>query len=179
MDAPFDLLTLALLPDVGSRAARELRARGPLAELLARPGEHADLLPGAAVRKLRSGEVRREAEEELARARRGGIHIVGCDEPGYPGWLRRIYDPPPVLYVRGTLPDGRGLPGVAVVGARAASPAGRALAAGIGRDLAAAGVPVVSGLARGIDSAAHRGALEAGGPTVAVLGSGLDRLYPP
>jgi len=179
VDATFDLLTLGLLPGVGPRAARDLRARGPLGELLARPAEHRDLLPEAARAQLRSGQGRREAEDELARAGRSGIRIVGCDEPCYPALLRRIYDPPPVLYTHGSLVEDAGTPSIAVVGSRAASPAGLALGAGIGRDLAAAGVTVVSGLARGIDSAAHRGALQAGGRTVAVLGSGLDRLYPP
>ncbi|HEY8368942.1 MAG TPA: DNA-processing protein DprA [Thermodesulfobacteriota bacterium] len=96
--------------------------------------------------------------------------------PDYPPGLERLHDPPARLYVAGTWPWP---PGVAIVGARAATPAGRRLAADLGAALAAVGVPVVSGLARGIDAAAHVGALEAGGPTLAVLGSGLDRIYPP
>lgn len=94
---------------------------------------------------------------------------------GYPGMLERLADPPEVLFVAGTLPSE---PGVAIVGSRAGTPAGRRLAADLGAALAACGLPVISGLARGIDAAAHEGALAAGGPTVAVLGSGLDRIYP-
>ena len=84
-----------------------------------------------------------------------------------------------MLYVRGTIAPRPEVAAVAVVGARAATPAGRAFARSLSRDLAAAGVEIVSGLARGIDAEAHRGALEAKGRTVAVLGSALDRMYPP
>ena len=175
----FDLLTLALLPGIGPRRTAELRERGPLAGLLARPGEHADLLGEEALRQLRAGEARRCAEAQLKQADRLAVRIVGLDEADYPGLLRHIYDPPPVLYVRGSVAGDEGERSLAVVGSRAASPAGGALARQLSRELAAAGIVIVSGLARGIDSEAHRGALEGGGRTVAVLGSGLDRLYPP
>jgi DNA processing protein len=96
-----------------------------------------------------------------------------------PPLLRAIHDPPPKLYLRG---DGDrdllSLAAVAIVGARACSPYGAQVARMLGRELAAAGVVVVSGLARGVDGEAHRGALEAGGTTVAVLGCGIDRDYP-
>jgi DNA processing protein len=174
-----ELLTLALLPEVGPRAARDLLARGPLAHSLARPDEHADLLSPAARASLRRGEARRRAEGEARRARARGIRIVGLGEADYPERLSQIYAPPAVLYVRGRLVPGEGARSVAVVGARAASPPGRALARGLARDLASARATIVSGLARGIDTEAHRGALDAGGRTVAVLGSGLDRIYPP
>jgi DNA processing protein len=98
--------------------------------------------------------------------------------PEYPALLAEIPDPPPLLWARGQVSDLHGL-GVAVVGSRAASSYGRAMARRLGRDLTAAGIVVISGLARGIDSAAHRGALASGGRTVAVLGSAHDRLYPP
>jgi DNA processing protein len=97
----------------------------------------------------------------------------------FPARLRAIYDPPPALYLRGVgspeLLAGRG---VAVVGARACSPYGAQVARMLGRELATAGLVVVSGLARGVDGEAHRGALESGGLTVAVLGCGIDRDYP-
>lgn len=93
--------------------------------------------------------------------------------------LGRIYDPPPVLYVRGCLEAGDGERCIAIVGARAATPGGATLARALSHDLASAGATIVSGLARGIDTAAHQGALDAQGRTVAVLGSGLDRIYPP
>ena len=174
-----DLLTLALLPDVGPRAVRALRERGALAELLREPRAHADLLPAAALERLAGGTARAAAERELAAATRLGLRVVGLDEADYPAHLARIFDPPAVLYVRGRLVADEGSRSVAVVGSRAASPAGLALARRLGQDLARAGLTVVSGLARGIDGAAHEGALQAAGRTVAVLGSAIDRPYPP
>lgn len=106
-----------------------------------------------------------------------GVGIISLwDENRYPPLLRSIYDPPALLYCRGTLPDH---PGLAVVGARQASITGQRLARTICRQVAAHSIPIVSGLARGIDRAAHEGALEAGGTTVGVLGCGIDRVYPP
>jgi DNA processing protein len=107
-----------------------------------------------------------------------GIRLVARQDADYPAWLGRIYDPPPVLWARGRLVAGEGERAVAIVGARAATRVGLAFARLLAADLAAAGLTIVSGLARGIDTAAHQGALEAGGRTVAVLGSGLDRVYP-
>lgn len=179
LDATTDLLALTLAPGVSPRLVREVRTRGPLADFLAHPDEHADLLPASALSALGSGEAGRRAAAETDAARKRGIRIVGCDEPDYPERLRQIYDPPPVLWVRGRLEAGEGARSVAVVGSRRASAQGLALARGLGRDLAHGGLTVVSGLARGIDTAAHQGALDASGRTVAVLGSGLDRLYPP
>jgi DNA processing protein len=178
MDATRDLLTLALLPGLGPRSAHSLAARGPLADVFLRPDEHADLLGAAAVRDLRSGIARRETEAEARRAEELGIRIVGRDEADYPDWLRRVYAAPPVLWVRGGLVPSESGQAVAVVGSRAATGQGLAFARTLARDLASAGITVVSGLARGIDTMAHRGALDARGRTVAVLGSGLDRLYP-
>jgi DNA processing protein len=177
MEDILDLLTAALLPGLRPRAVRELRARGPLAEALRRPSDHADLLTGRARAAASSGETRGQAEEQVRLARGLAVALVGWDSPDYPERLRQIYDPPPVLYVRGCLQDD-GARAVAVVGARAATPAGLALARTMAGDLAGAGLVIVSGLARGIDAAAHQGALDGGGRTVAVLGSGLDRLYP-
>jgi DNA processing protein len=178
MDSTFDLLTLALLPTLSPRARHELASRGPLADVLERPGAHADVLGEPAVEALRTGSARRQAEAEERRAGSLGVRLVGRDEGGYPAWLRRTYDPAPVLWVRGTMAADEGERAVAVVGSRAATGLGLALARTLARDLASAGVTVVSGLARGIDTAAHQGALDARGRTVAVLGSGLDVLYP-
>jgi DNA processing protein len=178
VDTTFDLLTLALLPRLAPRAAREFLARGPLSATLARPTEHAELLGAPGVQSLRSGAAPRAARAELKNARRLGIDIVGRDEDRYPKWLRRIYTPPLVIWVKGALVPDEGETSVAVVGSRAASPLGLVFARRLAEDLASAGLVVVSGLARGIDSAAHRGALGASGRTVAILGSGLDRLYP-
>jgi len=100
-------------------------------------------------------------------------------DPRFPPRLKAIFDPPPALYLRGTgNPELLDCRAVGVVGARSCSPYGAQVARMLGRDLAAAGLLVVSGLARGVDGEAHRGALEAGGPTVGVLGCGIDRDYP-
>jgi DNA processing protein len=114
---------------------------------------------------------------EIERARRLGVEVLTPSDPAYPPLLKGSADPPLALYVRGSLEADDRL-AVAVVGARRATPYGLDLAAKLGRDLAARGFTVVSGLARGIDAAAHRGALEGGGRTLAVLGSGVDRIYP-
>jgi DNA processing protein len=108
----------------------------------------------------------------------GPVDVVGLGDPAYPSALRTIPDPPPRLYMRGALGDADRV-AVAVVGARRASPYGVAVAEMLAADLARCGVTVVSGLARGIDAAAHRAALRAGGRTVAVLGCGPDVVYPP
>jgi DNA processing protein len=112
----------------------------------------------------------------LARAGRAGIAAITVADPAYPARLRMIADPPLVLWTRGTA-DTLRAPSVAIVGARAATPAGREMARWLATDLATEGVAVVSGLALGIDAAAHEGALSAG-RTVAVLGAGTDVIYP-
>jgi DNA processing protein len=108
-----------------------------------------------------------------------GHRFVARSSNAFPPLLRAIHDPPPGLFLRGGA-DAEVLsrPAVAIVGARASSGYGASVARSLGRELTAAGLVVVSGLARGIDSEAHRGALEAGGTTVAVLGCGIDRDYP-
>lgn len=177
-DSTRHLLTLTLIPGLTARVIAQLAQRAPLAEVVAHPDEHADLVPEAGRAGLRSGRAAERADLESAAAARLGIALVALDDPRYPALLRRIYDPPPVLYVRGVLAEDEAAT-VAVVGARAATAAGRTLARSMARDLAAWGATVVSGLARGIDTAAHEGALDASGRTVAVLGCGLDRTYPP
>ena len=117
------------------------------------------------------------AEREIERAAELGVNIVTCDNPLYPPNLLNIYDYPPFLYVKGSLcPDEIF---VAVVGSRLASVYGRYTTEKISRELALKGITIVSGLARGIDAAAHRGALAGKGRTIAVLGCGLDIVYPP
>jgi DNA processing protein len=103
---------------------------------------------------------------------------VGRGRPGYPPLLGELHDPPARLYLRGASADTLSRPAVAVVGARSCSPYGAQVARDLGRALGQAGVTVVSGLARGVDGEAHRGALAGGGLTVAVLGCGIDRDYP-
>jgi DNA processing protein len=107
-----------------------------------------------------------------------GYRWLARSDPAFPARLRSIHDPPPGLFVRGVAPVGLlDRPSVAIVGARACSPYGTSVAASLARELTEASVLVVSGLARGVDGAAHRGALQAG-TTVAVLGCGIDRDYP-
>ncbi len=121
-------------------------------------------------------EAQREADREAGRLAAARATLVTWGDDGYPARLRTIPDPPLVLAVRGTLVADE--PAVAVVGARRATPAGLRVAAELARGLADAGLAVVSGLAAGIDAAAHRAALAAGGRTLAVLGTGIDRVYP-
>lgn len=119
-----------------------------------------------------------DPEQEWRQCRDLGIEVVRITDDGYPSLLREIYDPPALLFYRGELPQAEDM-AVAVVGSRKASAYGMAAAEKISAGLAAAGVVVVSGMARGIDTCAHLGALTGGGRTLAVLGSGLDVCYPP
>lgn len=106
-----------------------------------------------------------------------GIQVTTIGEPGYPRWLMEIADPPVIIYTRGRLPD-CDLPLIAIVGSRRCTPYGRAVARQLAGALAGCGWGVVSGMARGIDTAAHEGALAAGGYTMAVFGCGVDVCYP-
>ncbi len=118
----------------------------------------------------------RRFRERLAAA---DVRWLARSDPAFPGSLHSIFDPPPGLFLRGDGPvEVLDRPAVAVVGARACSAYGTHAARMLGRELAAGGLVVVSGMARGIDGEAHRGALDAGGLTVAVLGCGIDRAYP-
>jgi DNA processing protein len=155
-------------------AYKEVREQGgdaTLEEVIAccAPGANADRLAAAA---------RVHASALLAAARTGRIDAIRADDENYPPLLRTIADPPPVLWVRG---DAAVLtqPAVAIVGSRAATSYALEVAARLGAELAGRGILVVSGLARGADGAAHRGAVDVGGGTVAVLGSGVDTIYPP
>lgn len=116
--------------------------------------------------------------QDIRQPRSAGITVVQWDDPSYPAALRVIPVPPQTLYMRGSMQDGDRR-AVAIVGSRRASPYGIAVAEWLGRELARCGVTVVSGLARGVDAAGHRGALEGGGRTIAVLGCGVDVAYPP
>jgi DNA processing protein len=122
--------------------------------------------------------LRSRAARAMETAQAKQITALAWSDPAYPVALTTIPDPPFVLWLRG-LPSTLHVPAVAIVGARAASPYALAVAARLAADLASAGLAVVSGLARGVDSAAHRGALGSGGATVGVLGSGVDAIYPP
>ncbi len=117
-------------------------------------------------------------KKELEALEREQVHLLTWDDPDYPEQLRNIFDPPPVLYIKGRLPHSHELM-IAVVGSRKSSTYGRGVAENLCRELSVKGITVVSGMARGIDSAAHWGTLKAGGQTVAVLGCGVNVIYPP
>jgi DNA processing protein len=118
-----------------------------------------------------------QVEQEVERAEREAVTIIGLEDAAYPKRLKEIYDAPPILYMKGSLTE-RDERAVAVVGSRNSSRYGLISAESISRGLAARGITVVSGMARGIDSAAHVGALREKGRTIAVLGSGIDVIYP-
>jgi DNA processing protein len=136
-----------------------------------------DLAARARDARGRAPHLRARAATALERAAASGIQAIAWTDAAYPPALTTIPDPPPVLWVRGD-PAVLNVAWVALVGSRAASPYGLAVSAELARDLAGCGLAIVSGLARGIDSAAHRGALDGGGLTVAVLGSAVDVIYP-
>lgn len=140
---------------------------------LEKAGLHRD-----AAESLRNFSAWEEIDDELRRTRAANVRILRFNAHGYPNRLRMIADPPPVLYVKGEIAaqDERA---VAIVGSRSASDYGRRMARDLARDLATLGFTVVSGMARGIDGVAHESALRAGGRTIAVLGSGVERAYPP
>jgi len=171
---PTDLIALSLLPPgFGVRIAERLRSgqsgRDALRDLAAEQRSLCAEAPDA---------LRARARDALARGRAMGLEPIGWDGASYPVALTTIIDPPPVLWVRGLI-DSLNRHAVAIVGARAASPYGLSVAERLASDLALAGLVIVSGMARGVDSAAHRGALAVGGTTIAVLGSGVDVIYPP
>ena len=134
-------------------------------------------LEAASAQSVATGKSLELAEKEAQAAAAAGATLLTLDDPGYPARLRQIYDPPVALYVRG---DAAALtrPSLAVVGTRHPTPYGLGMAERLSCDLANRGLVIVSGLARGIDAAAHRGALTAKGCTVAIFGTGIDVMYP-
>ena len=174
-----DFVALSLLPVRRWRAvAAEIRSGRPASEVL--ESQLAELPPPRppGARWGNAAEMRLQAAAAIETAVRQGLDIITCAEADYPPPLTAIVDPPPVLWLRGVRQALEG-PGVAMVGSRAGSPYALAVAERLAADLAERGLTVVSGLARGVDSAAHRGALSVGGKTVAVLGCGADVVYPP
>ena len=152
---------LAGHPGVGPRRLHEL------------VGEHGAAGAWAVV----GGDAGADPVAALVAHRNAGIEVLGQEDPGYPDRLRTDVEPPAVLFAQGRL-DALGGPMVAIVGTRRCTGSGAGFARELGRDLTAAAVSVVSGLALGIDGAAHRGVLDAGGAPVGVVGSGLDVVYP-
>jgi len=170
-EAPRRRLASLLQALAAGAPATPLTGPPPLEELIAWMDGSLDV--SALARSLRA-----DADRALARADRGGIRPIAWGSNEYPPLLAAIPDPPVVLWLRGDS-GALSMTAIAIVGSRAASHYGLEAATEIAHDLAAAGVVVVSGMARGVDGAAHRGALAAGGRTVAVLGCGTDIAYPP
>ncbi len=173
-------LALALTPALGPPRGRKLVKyfsgiagvfRASLTELEA-AGMRAE-----AAQAIASGKSLAAAEEEIVRAAALSVRVLSPDDAACPPLLRQIYDPPLALYVRGD-PAILAHHGIAVVGTRHPSPYGTGMAERLSCDLAARGIIIISGMARGVDTAAHRGALAGKGKTVAVFGTGIDVIYP-
>lgn len=170
-----------MTPGVGPRVtARLLEHFGSAEAIFDAPRRELALarLPPETIESIVSRELHARAEAEIERVRKLGGDILVLDDGVYPALLRETYDPPVVLYVKGAWSECIEAPCVAIVGSRRCSTYGQNAALMLSRELAQRGVTIISGLARGIDAAAHRGALEAGGRTVAVMGTGLDQTYP-
>jgi DNA processing protein len=174
-------LALALTPGLGARAAGKLlrefgSPQGVFSASLT--SLEAQRLPATVAQAIHSRQPMSAAAKELAQAQSFGCRLLTWDEPEYPLRLREIYDPPPLLYVRGNV-DLLGRHLISIVGARRPTPYGNQIAERLGKDLADRGLVIVSGLARGIDASAHKGALNStSGATIGVLGCGIDVVYP-
>lgn len=173
-------LRLHALPEIGPRRYRKLLAVfGSAGAALSAPAAawRSLGLPESSAQARRSAVVREQVVTALAWLEQPDQHLLGCDDPAYPALLAELADAPPLLFVAGD-PGLLERPQLAMVGSRQASRPGLDTARIFARSLAGGGFVVTSGLALGIDGAAHLGALEAGGATVAVLGTGLHCLYP-
>lgn len=174
------LIALSLVPGVGSGRVRRLVIKFERAELaLAAPEQALARTEGigaqtAAAIAAFDGEA--DVEDQVRRAIQTGAKMVTSWDDRFPSILTEIYDPPAFLWVKGTLQANE--PAISIVGTRRPTDYGRRIAHALALELACMGFTIVSGLAYGIDAAAHKGALDAGGRTIAVLGSGIDRIYP-
>jgi len=134
-------------------------------------------IQAVSAQSIATGKSAELAREEIAKAAAEGVTILSMDDPSYPPRLKEIYDPPLVLYIRGNV-EVLTKPGLAMVGTRHPTPYGSGMAERLACDLAAQGLVILSGMARGVDTASHRGAITAKGKTVAVFGTGVDVIYP-
>ncbi|MGC1372084.1 MAG: DNA-processing protein DprA [Candidatus Sulfotelmatobacter sp.] len=173
-------LAISLTPGLGPTKARKLVEHFGTPEMVFRAslteleGTGIQAVSAQSIATGKSGEL---AREELARAAAMGVRVISSEDACYPPRLKEIYDPPVVLYLRGNielLPQ----PGIAMVGTRHPTPYGLGMAERLGCDLAKQGLVIISGMARGVDTASHRGAISAKGKTIAVFGTGVDVIYP-
>ena len=177
-----DLIRLTLVPGVGPLTGRALLERfGSATQVLNASTEALREVPGVGPKvasKIAKARSEIDAEFELDLCRKANVKVLPRGGANYPAPLDEIPDPPSLLYLRGDYLAGDPL-AIAIVGSRRCTPYGMRVAERLGASLARVGITVVSGLARGIDAAAHRGALKAGGRTIAVLANGLSDIYPP
>ncbi|HQU84059.1 MAG TPA: DNA-processing protein DprA [Pyrinomonadaceae bacterium] len=174
-------LSLNMTPGVGPRAATKLLERfGSAENVFHATRKELDSLRIRAetIESILKQEFHDKAQEELEKVKESGADVLILDDGSYPFLLREIADPPITLYVKGDWQACFDAPCVGVIGSRRCSTYGENASEMLSRDLAANGVCVVSGLARGIDSAAHRGAIKGKGRTIAVLGTGINQVYP-
>ena len=173
-------LALALTPGLGpTKARRVIEFFGSVQALFQASLTELEAagLRAVSAQSLGTGRSMELAQDELGKAAAADARIVALDDPGYPTQLKQIYDPPLILYVRGS-ETVISQPGIALVGTRHPTPYGSGMAERLACDLAARGLVIFSGMARGIDTAGHRGAIAAKGKTVAVWGTGVDEVYP-
>ena len=173
-------LALVLTPGMGpTRCGRAVQKLGAAERLFSASLTELESLgmPAEAAQFCFDGRSRAAAMDEAKRIIEQGATFLTPEDEAYPGRLLEIYDPPPVLWVRGNAAL-LNRPGIAVVGTRQPTPYGSGMAEVLARDLARRGVVIMSGMARGVDTCAHKGALDAGGATVAVWGTGIDVIYP-
>src|SRR5271157_4563892 len=172
-------LALALTPGLGPTRIKKLIEHCGTAERVFQASLtelEAMGLPAVSAQAL-AGKALELAQQECMKAVEAGARIISFSDPEYPARLKEIYDPPVILFVKGSV-EVLAQPGIAMVGTRHPTPYGSGMAERLSTDLAARGLVIISGLARGIDTASHRGAVAAKGKTVAVLGTGIDVMYP-
>ncbi len=175
-----DWLALALTQGLGPTKSRKLVEHFGTPEAVFRASLtelEATGIQAVSAQSLATGKSAELAREELARAAAAGVTVISMDDPAYPPRLKEIYDPPLTLYVRGRL-EVLTKPGLAMVGTRHPTPYGSGMAERLACDLATHGLVIISGMARGVDTASHRGAIAAKGKTLAVFGTGVDVIYP-
>lgn len=173
-------LALALTPQLGPRRIlRAIERCGSPARILSSSLTELESLqlPAESVQSIFDGRCRRAADQQIEDLAKTGATFITYADEAYPERLREIFDPPTLLWIRG---NGQllALPSIAVVGTRHPTPYGTGMAEMLSRDLAARGLTILSGMARGVDTAAHKGAIAAKKPTIAIWGTGVDVIYP-